>query len=563
MKFVTFADRLDVIEAESGDLETIQQVAALLAAADAELPIVVRFAQGRVFPAWSSTTLDIGPSLCYTAIARAAGPNVSADDIESQLAERGEIGAVAESYEFGDQQGLAAFGSGGATELTVAEVDTELRALADADGAGSQEQKVDRLFGLFRRCSPLEARYLARLVLGEMRIGVGEGAVRDAISEAFDQPPEAVNRALQVTNDYGKVATVARDEGQTGLDSLDLELGRPVQSMLAQAGTAADALDSWGEAAAEIKFDGARVQIHVEESEEADESDETGAVSIYSRNMDDVTAALPDIVDFVERTVTEPCLIDGEVVAVDDNGDPLAFQHVLRRFRRKHDIEQMREEIELQLHAFDCLRAGSRSLLTKPLVERHRRLEKVLGDSDAVAELLLSDDPDELAAFEADALEAGHEGIMLKNPQSTYSPGDRGQNWLKRKPDVETVDLVVTGAEWGEGRRASFLGTFLLSVREPETDSYRTIGKVATGITDEKLAELTDLLEPEIQSESGQTVDIQPSVVFEVGYEEIQPSPTYSSGYALRFPRFVSVRSDKSPGDAETVERIERLADSQ
>jgi DNA ligase-1 len=393
-----------------------------------------------------------------------------------------------------------------------------------------------------------------------MRSGGGEGAVRDAISEAFDQPPEAVNRALQVTNDYGKVATVARDEGQPGLDSLDLELGRPVQSMLAQAGTAADALDSWGEAAAEIKFDGARVQIHVEAG---DNPTETGTVSIYSRNMDDVTAALPDIVNFVERTVTEPCIIDGEVVAVDDNGDPLAFQHVLRRFRRKHDIEQMRDEVELRLDAFDCLRVGSRSLLTKPLGERHRHLKNVLGDSDAVAELLLSDDPDELAAFEADALEAGHEGIMLKNPQSTYSPGDRGQHWLKRKPDVETVDLVVTGAEWGEGRRASFLGTFLLSVREPEADSYRTIGKVATGITDEKLAELTALLEPEIQSESGQSVDIQPSVVFEVGYEEIQPSPTYSSGYALRFPRFVSVRSDKSPADAETVDRIKRLAERQ
>jgi len=223
----------------------------------------------------------------------------------------------------------------------------------------------------------------------------------------------------------------------------------------------------------------------------------------------------------------------------------------------------MREEVELRLDAFDCLRAGDESLLQQPLVDRHRRLETVLAGSDAVADLLLSDDPDELAAFESEALEAGHEGIMLKDPQSTYSPGDRGKHWLKRKPDVETVDLVVTGAEWGEGRRASFLGTFLLSVREPDTDSYRTIGKVATGITDEKLAELTELLEPEINSESGQTLDIHPSVVFEVGYEEIQPSPTYSSGYALRFPRFISVRSDKSPADAETVDRIERLAAGQ
>jgi DNA ligase-1 len=563
MEFEAFAERVDVIEAEAGDIETMQGVAALFGAADAELPIVARFVQGRVFPAWSSTTLDIGPSLCYTAIARAAGPNVSADDVEARLADQGEIGAVAEHYEFGDQQGLAVFGSSGGTAgVTVDEVDNELRTLADADGSGSQDRKVDLLFGLFRQCSPLEARYLARLVLGEMRIGVGEGTVRDAIAEAFDQPTETVSRALQVTNDYGEVAAVARDEGQAGLDSLELELGRPVQSMLAQAGTAAEALDSWGKAAAEIKFDGARVQIHVQEVE----GSEIAEISIYSRNMDDVTAALPDVVGFVRQSVTDSCILDGEVVAVDDAGDPLPFQHVLRRFRRKHDIERMREEVTLRLHAFDCLRVGSEGLLTKPLVERHRHLENVFknGETDeAVAELLLSDDPDELAGFEAEALEAGHEGIMLKNPESTYLPGDRGQNWLKRKPDVETVDLVVTGAEWGEGRRASFLGTFLLSVREPETDSYRTIGKVATGITDEQLAELTGLLEPHITAESGQTVDIQPSVVFEVGYEEIQPSPTYSSGYALRFPRFVAVRADKSPADAETVDRIEQLAETQ
>ena len=307
MEFEAFAERVAEIEAEAGDIETTAGVAALFEAADTELPIVARFVQGRVFPAWSSTTLDIGPSLCYTAIARAAGPNVSADDVESRLADRGEIGAVAASYEFGDQQGLAAFGSGTAEEVTVSDVDADLRALAAADGSGSQDRKVDTLFGLFRRCSSLEARYLARLVLGEMRIGVGEGTVREAICKAFDHPTETVSRALQVTNDYGEVATVARDDGQAGLDSLTLDVGRPVQSMLAQAGTAAGALDAWGEAAAEIKFDGARVQIHVQESPAGG----VGEVSIYSRNMDDVTAALPDVVGFVREAVTEPCILDG------------------------------------------------------------------------------------------------------------------------------------------------------------------------------------------------------------------------------------------------------------
>jgi DNA ligase-1 len=223
----------------------------------------------------------------------------------------------------------------------------------------------------------------------------------------------------------------------------------------------------------------------------------------------------------------------------------------------------MREEVELRLHAFDCLHADGEDLLDDPLLERHERLREVVDDESAVASLLATGDVQTVESYEAEALAAGHEGIMLKNPNATYTPGKRGQNWLKRKPDVETLDLVVTGAEWGEGRRANHLGTFLLSARAGGDGGYETIGKVATGITDERLAELTDLLEPEIVSQDGTDVEIRPSVVFEVGYEEIQRSPTYSSGYALRFPRFVAVRDDVAPEDADTLDRVERLAESQ
>ncbi|WP_129115766.1 ATP-dependent DNA ligase LigA [Halegenticoccus tardaugens] len=553
MKFADFAARADEIEAETADLEITALVRALFEDANDDLPIVARFVQGRVFPAWDSTTLDVGPNLCYEAIARAAGPNVDADDVESRLAETGEIGAVAASYEFGGQRGLASFGTGGRDGLTVAEVDRSLRGLAAAEGSGSQDRKVDVLFGLFNRSSPAEARYLARLVLSEMRIGVGEGTVRDAIAEAFDAPVEAVKRALQVSNDYGRVAELARDEGEDGLERVRLEIGRPVQAMLAQAGTVADALEAWETVAVETKYDGARVQVHFDGDD----------VAVFSRNMEDVTDALPEIVAFVEENLREPAILDGEVVAVEPRPDgdgvrPLPFQEVLRRFRRKHDVGRMLEEVTLWLHAFDCLHVDGEDLLDAPLVERHERLTDALADG--VSKLTLTDDPEEIAAIEEVALEDGHEGIMLKNPESTYSPGRRGKNWLKHKPDVETLDLVVTGAEWGEGRRAKFLGTFLLSARTPS--GYETIGKVATGITDEKLAELTELLEPEIESQRGKDVTIRPSTVFEVGYEEIQRSPTYSSGYALRFPRFVSVRADKDPADADSLERIERLAES-
>ncbi|WP_123620027.1 ATP-dependent DNA ligase LigA [Halorubrum sp. CSM-61] len=612
MEFAALADRAEELATEPADIETTRLVADLLAAAgdrgeggengdgdteDDDLATVTRFLLGRVFPAHDTRTLDVGPALCREAIARAAGPNVTADDVEERLAEEGEIGAVAAGFEFGGQRGLAAFGEG-RDELTVAGVDAELRELAAAAGDGSESRKRDVLFGLFNRCEPAEAKVLARLVLGEMRLGVGEGAVRDAIAEAFlageaadgggvdddesddgdaddptlragDEAVAAVERALQVTNDYGRVAVLARDEGFAGLRAEGLEVGRPVQAMLAQAGTATDAVEAFGEVAVETKFDGARVQVHYVPESGGDDAggagDETGGDDsdglgprIYSRNMDDVTDALPEVVEYVESRVSVPVILDGEVVAVDDDGAPLPFQEVLRRFRRKHDVDRMREEVGLQLHAFDCLHADGEDLLDEPLRARHDRLGEVLPDAAAGVEF--ANDPGAVEAAEAAALDAGHEGVMLKNPEAAYTPGDRGRDWLKRKPDVETLDAVVVGAEWGEGRRAELFGTFLLGVRTGGDDEFATIGKVATGLTDEELADLTERLEPHVVSEDGTEIEIRPAVVLEVGYEEIQTSPTYSSGYALRFPRFVGVRGDKSVDDADSLERVARLA---
>jgi DNA ligase-1 len=574
MQFAAFADRAAELEAEPADLETVSLVAALLRDAGDDVETVARVLQGRVFPGWDSRTMDVGPALCYESLAKAAGTNVTADDVEERLADQGEIGAVAATLDLGGQQGLGAFaaGSGGNSGAddgpTLAEIDDALRGVAAAEGSGSEDTKLATLFGLFSRVSDDEARYLARLVLGEMRLGVGEGAVRDAIAEAFEVDSGPVADALQVSNDYGRVARIARDEGADGLREMGLTVGRPVQSMLAQAGTVTGALESWDEVAAETKFDGARVQLHhhpdgiAPPDADRDPTPDDPTVRLYSRNTSEVTDALPEIREFAEDRLDAPAILDGEVVAVDDDGGPLPFQEVLRRFRRKHDVDRMREEVELELHAFDCLldgREGSdgTDLLDTPFRERHDRLTELLPD--AASEVLYSDDADEIEAFEQDALAAGHEGIMLKRPDSAYTPGDRGQDWLKRKPDVETLDCVVTGAEWGEGRRANEFGTFLLAVGAD--DGYETVGKVATGITDEELADLTDLLEPHVVSEDGQTVEFRPEIVFEVGYEEIQASPTYGAGYALRFPRFVGVRDDKSPEDADTVDRVERLAE--
>jgi len=621
MEFAAFAARARAIEDTDADLATAAAVADLFAVAGEDLPTIARYVQGRAFPAWDDRKLDVGPSLCHDALARAAGPNVAAADVEDRLADVGEIGAVAATLDLAGQQGLSAFGAGGGDDLSVADVHDAFVAIATASGSGSERAKGDHLFALFNRATPEEARYVARLVLGEMRIGVGRGLVRDAIaaafladdptddatdaadggravdadaaqltladlgetddeadvdpadadpadaedaSEAFERPPAdavaAVERALQVSNDAGRVAVVARDAGREGLAAVHLEVGRPIGAMLAQAGTVTDAVDSWGTVAVETKYDGARVQVH---------HDPDGDTRLFSRNMAEVTAALPEVVEFVRERVDVPVVLDGEALAVGDDGEPLPFQRVLERFRRKHDVARAREDVAVELRAFDCLHCDGEDLLDTRLSERHAILERVLGDG--LPEYVVTDDVDDVEAFEAAALDAGHEGIMLKDPESTYSAGKRGREWLKRKPDVETLDVVVTGAEWGEGRRANVFGTFEIGVRagsEASTggdrsdvpEGYATVGKVATGITDAELDDLTTRLREHVATEDGQTVTFDPAVVFEVGYEEIQTSPTYDSGFALRFPRFVAVREDKAPADADSLRRVERLA---
>ncbi|KAF5417302.1 MAG: DNA ligase [Candidatus Methanogaster sp.] len=305
--------------------------------------------------------------------------------------------------------------------------------------------------------------------------------------------------------------------------------------------------------AIEWKFDGTRVQIHKDGDH----------VRIFSRRLEDVTNSLPDIVKLVKSRITaNQAILDGEVVAVGDDGKPLAFQEILKRFRRKYDISAMVRKIPLYLNLFDIMYLDRVSLIDEDLHTRRERLDAIVSQHEQlrVAEQVLTDDPAIAHAVYRAALDAGHEGVMLKNPDSLYSPGKRGKNWLKVKPIMETLDLVVVGADWGEGRRANLIGSYLLACYDTNTGEFLEIGRVGTGITDEQLAELTELFSQYIISEDGVAIELQPAVVFEIAYEEIQKSKHYASGYALRFPRLVRVRFDKTPEDADTVERVERVA---
>jgi len=548
-QFATVCERIENI---SSSLAITQEVATFLRTLDeGELAVCPLLLMGTVFAEWKGLELGVGKSLLYTALSTASG--WSPHKLDELLREIGDIGRMAEEALKNRTQRtlLSTFGSEGA--LSVLEVYDVLERIARAEGKGSQGQKVRHLEYLFSSCSPLEARYLARLVMGEMRIGVGEGIVRDAIAQAFDVSSEDVERAYMFTGDLGEVAVLAMKGGGEGLKNVKIRLFRPIRVMLAQiAPSISAAFEEMKEAAVEWKYDGARVQVHKKD----------GEIRIFSRRLEEVTRPLREVADALQSCIdAKEAVLDGEAVAYDPSGRPRAFQYVLRRFRRKYEIEKKSEEIPIHLFLFDCLHVDGRLLIDEPLTERRRMLEGIVRDSEvvSVAKQVLTSDDEEASTVYHEALDAGHEGIMLKKPSSPYIPGRRGKHWLKVKPLMETLDLVVVGADWGEGKRAHFLSSYYLACIEDDTGRLLEVGKVATGTTEEQLSEITEMLKPLIISEEGTYVKLEPVKVFEVAYEEIQRSPNYPSGYALRFPRFVRVREDKSPEEADTLSRIEEL----
>ena len=535
MQFLEFARICEHLEGISGRLDMIEQVSAVLPRLeDEELPIFVRFIMGRIFPDWSPKKLGVGPNLLYDAVAYVVGTKRSV--VREAINAIGDAGLAIEDL-LANKEQTSFF----VQEMDLLEVYQDFERVAAAEGARSQREKLLLVRKLFANARPLEGRYLARLMLGELRIGMGEGNVRDAIARAFDIDVRLIEHAQGAMNDLGEVALLARRD-PVALSQVTIEPFRPVKMMLAQAGTIAAQIEDHGEVAVEYKYDGSRFQFH-----------KVGDLCrIYSRRLEEVTGSLPDIVMHLGKATDHDVILDGEVVAVQD-GRPMPFQYVIRRFRRKHQVNAMMEKIEVVPRVFDILYLDGETLMDRPLIERRRILEEVLDDAHIAPQFLVRDAASAEAIY-TEALDLGHEGVMVKVPSSPYTPGVRGRLWVKVKPGVETLDLAVIGAEWGEGRRAKMFGSFLLAVQDQ--GRLLPVGKVATGITDEVLADLYALLKDSVIARSGKEVTLEPKVVFEVGYSEIQASPNYESGYALRFPRFVGVREDKGVDEVETLDAL-------
>ena len=433
-------------------------------------------------------------------------------------------------------------------QLSIRRVHGALSEIAITQGSRSRKLKERFLVGLISDASHDEVEILVRIILGEMRIGVNEGVMLDALAEASGIPLPLVRRALMLTGNLGEVALVAITQGEKGLEGIKPELFVPLKPMLAEtADNPEEAIrEHGGRTVFEYKFDGARVQIHCLGDE----------VRVYSRRLSDVTESIPDIVKLVKRFLPKVgIIVEGEITAVGPEGKPLPFQDLMRRFTRVNDIQQVKEQIPLSLHLFDVLYIDGTLLIDEPYETRWTILSKIT-PKEILVERTVTNSPREAVAFLKAAIKAGHEGLIAKRLDSHYSLGARRKDWLKLKP-VETVDLVIVAADWGSGRRRGWLSNYHLAVRDG--DEWKVVGKTFKGLTDEEFRWMTKRLQAIKVGETDYTVSVRSEVIVEVAFNEVQRSPSYKSGFALRFARITRIRDDKGPKEVETLDKIRAL----
>ncbi|MDJ0269525.1 MAG: ATP-dependent DNA ligase [Aigarchaeota archaeon] len=438
------------------------------------------------------------------------------------------------------------------TPLTLLELWSSLKSAAQASGEGSRTRKKAVIEALLSRMSEVERKWFIRMLFGEMRHGVSAGLLLDAIAQVSGLDAERVRRLDMVIGDIGELAKLAV-KGK--LTTAGMRLFSPVRPMLAEMSeTAQDAIrEHGGKTAFEPKFDGVRLQIHKQGD----------VVRLYTRRLSDVTHSLPDVVDVVKRAVkASEAVLDAEVVAVDQAGKALPFQETMRRLGRERDVEEAVTQIPLQLKVFDILYLEGDTVIDKPYMERHRLLERVVEDGSLLAEQLITDNAEEAERFMERVLEQGHEGLIAKDPRSAYTPGRRGGHWLKIKP-AERLDVVIIAAEWGHGRRQGWLSNYHLAVLDKETGSFEMVGKTFKGLTDREFEEMTRRLQEIKLADTEWGLIVRPEIVVEVAYNEIQRSPHYRSGYALRFARITRIRDDKPPSEVDTLQRLRMLYEKQ
>jgi DNA ligase-1 len=423
--------------------------------------------------------------------------------------------------------------------------------LAAERGAGSVERRVAELRKLFARARPDERRFLSQLLIGEIRQGALEGVLLDAIALASGLPSVDVRQAFMFAANIGDLALAALSEGAVGLRRYSLQLFVPVAPMLASSAEDVEAaLERLGNAAFEYKLDGARIQVHKGGHE----------VRLFTRQLQDVTGRLPEVVEWARSLPVREAVLDGEAIALRGDGRPEPFQTTMRRLGRIKEVAAVRDAIPLSPFLFDALYVDGESLLARSYEDRTRILASIAPS--ATIPRMITAQPEEARRFLAQSLAAGHEGIMAKSLSAPYMAGQRGSHWLKLK-EATTLDLVVLAAEWGNGRRQGWLSNLHLGARDPTTGQFVMLGKTFKGLTDDMLRQQTKQLLALESHREGQAVFVRPELVVEVAFSDIQESPRYPAGLALRFARVRRYRPDKSAQEADTIQTVAELFKAQ
>ena len=582
MKYSIMADAYEKIESTTKRLEMTDYLVEFLKNTPKDvIDKVAYLTQGKLYPDFTGIEIGVAEKLAIRAVAKAIG--ISETQIETDMKKTGDLGETAQSFlERTRRQTFL----GTPRILTVEKVYDTLDKMARATGSGSMDQKINLLAGLLTDATPKEAKYLIRTVTGELRLGIADMTVLDALAIAYGggkETREEIERAYNICSDLGRVAKTVAEKGIRGIRAFTVSIGEPIRPMLAERlGSAEEILDKLGgKCIVEYKYDGERVQAHKNGDK----------IMLFSRRLENITEQYPDAVELVKKYIKpRQAIIEAEIVAVDpDTGEMKPFQELMHR-RRKYGIRQAMQEYPVSLHVFDVLFVDGKDLTQTPYPQRHKSLEKVIQKTERVqpAEYLITDNKDELEKFFEKAIEDGCEGVVCKSvsQDAVYQAGARGWLWIKYKRDyksemTDTVDLVVVGAFHGRGKRAGAYGALLLAAYDAEEDEFETVTKCGTGFTDEDLAKLPKMLEkhrlahksPRVNSTLGADVWFEPAVVIEVIGAEITISPIHTaamdkirkgSGLAIRFPRFTgNYRLDKSPEDATRIDEIVEMYKSQ
>lgn len=620
MHYETLVETYEKLGSTTKRLDKTYYVAELLkSTSDKELDKITLLLQGKVFPNYDERKIGVASKLVAKALNIATG--IDSEKIESVWKKTGDLGDTAEELVKKKTQRTLF-----ASKLSVEKVFSNIQNLALIEGEGSVDKKLKLIAELVTSASPTEAKYIVRTVLEDLRVGVGDGALRDAIVWAFFPLPQgvffrcrrckkimpkvskclyctneintkfekektnftdiehlpkddliftdseteardvynqissSVQSAYDLTNDFGIVAVTAKTKGIKGLNDIALSPLIPIKVMLYQKAKGfEDAFETVGKpAAVEYKYDGFRVQCHKKNNK----------IQLFTRRLEDVTEQFPEVVELVKKNVdAKNFIFDSEIIGIDVKTRKFVpFQKISQRIKRKYDIEKMIKELPVAMKIFDVMEIEGKNFLKEPFRERRAALKKIVKeekDKITLAEQIIASTVKDAEKFYKESLEMGNEGVMMKNLDAPYKPGSRVGYGVKIKPSMETLDLVIVGAEWGEGKRSGWLSSFTIACQD-EDGNLIEIGKVGTGIKEKteegaSFEELTNLLKPLIISEKGKEVKVKPKIVLEIEYEEIQSSPSYSSGYALRFPRLKEIRDDKPVREVHTLKEVEKL----